>query len=432
MTAAQDPSRGYRLLPAPPVCGPRQLTVTIRRPHGAVNATIMMWSDDSKILAQPRTHSYEAELAAKVEDIAGLAAQLLSRWQEFVEYQPVGREHRPLEVAPHTNLTDLSRRPRAELLAQVTDLARAGAHLLKQLLAGSDPELVRLRRHLLGVLERQDLRIRFDSDLDIPWPMLALDTGRALTGGRLTADPFSLFLGWRHQIETAKKSYLTDYWYVSQRTEPVSSLNADEDLMSVAGAAEVQALLDERTDLTERWFRSDLLEDLALQDLDEDIMYFFCHGQYTAQGDRTWLSLSLSDAPKFNATMLDQYRAPHTEANAEDAEVIFFHPLVLLNVCFAGAPATVGFADLAGTFIKHGALGVLAPQIAMPRVVGAEFALQFLTRYICGGKTAGAALLKTVRWFTKNYRNPLPLAYSLFCGLDSRLAPVARKGADAR
>lgn len=421
----QDPSRGYRLLPEAPACAPRELTVTLRSPARDV-VLISMWSETG-LLPQPRAASHHARLTIGADEISSLSARLISRWQQFVQFEPVAGANRLREKKPYLRNADLTGRPQAELLAQVSELAREGAYLLGELLAGEERELARFRGYLLSVLESEDLRIRFDSDLGVPWPMLAVGYERLLEGGRLTGDPFRLFLGHRHQVESTSGAY-AEYWWVSDRQRAVGSANLDSDLKNVPLANDVLKLLDSRLELTERHFSHELLPDLARPVLDEDVMYFFCHGSYEEHGDRRWHALRLSDELPIDAPLVDGYRKPHTEAAARRGAVALFHPLVVLNTCFAGAPATTGFTGLSAAFVRHGALGVLAPQIAMPQVFGAEFALRFLTSYLDEGLTAGLALLETVRWFAATYRNPLALAYGLVCGLDSRAGTSPQKG----
>lgn len=421
----QDPSRGYRLLPAVPACAPRELTVTLRSPARDV-VLISMWSETG-LLPQPRATSHHARLTIGADEISSLSARLISRWHQFVQFQPVPGTNRLREDKPYLHNADLTGRPRSELLAQVSELAREGAYLLGELLAGEERELVRFRGHLLNVLESEDLRIRFDSDLGVPWPMLAVGYERLLEGGRLTGDPFRLFLGHRHQVESTSGAY-ADYWWVSDRHRAVGSANLNSDLNKVPLADDVLKLLDSRLELTERRFSHELLPDLAQPVLDEDLMYFFCHGTYEEHVGHTWHALRLSDELPIDAPLVDGYRKPHTDAAARRGAVALFHPLVVLNTCFAGAPATTGFTGLSAAFVRHGALGVLAPQIAMPQVFGAEFALRFLTCYLDEGLTAGLALLETVRWFAATYRNPLALAYGLVCGLDSRVVTSPQEG----
>ncbi|MFE6776866.1 hypothetical protein [Streptomyces sp. NPDC057702] len=457
LTIRQDPSDGYRLLPVSPAREPRDLVVCIRLPGGG-QPMISLWGD-TEILPRSRTREHWALLESDVRDIRDLSAQLLADWKAFVDYQP---SDPAAGIRPYAAGADLSTRPPGEVRSHVTELARGGSHLLEELLDGNDPNLVRLRTVLLSALHRRDLRIRFDSDLDLPWPLLALDGPAPAPSGPpphvlsydthsphapaaaapyaadvsappapvATPDPhdlpglFDLFLGHRHLVEAASGAYETDFYYVASRSRPVSSANVDHRLRKTPRATEVHKLLDDRTELTERTHSDVLLADLAMAGFDEDLMYFFCHGAVIGDGDAAWQAFQLTDARSVHAGRIDSTRKRHTEANRRQGAFVPFHPMVVLNVCYAGSPMTGRFASLAGSFIRHGAQGVLAPHIAVPKVFGVEFALGFLTRYVVDRAAAGTAVRDTVRWFAAEYHNPLGLIYGLQCGLDSRLAPA--------
>ncbi len=230
---------------------------------------------------------------------------------------------------------------------------------------------------------------------------------------------FDLFLGHRHLIEAASGAYETDFYYVANRARLVSSANVDHRLRKTPRVAEVHKLLDDQTELTERTH-----SDALLADFDEDLMYFFCHGAVISDGDATWQAFQFTDARSVHAGRIDSTRKRHTEANRRGGAFVPFHPMVVLNVCYAGSPVTGRFASLAGSLIRHGAQGVLAPHIAVPQVFGVEFALRFLTRYLVDRAAAGTAVRDTVRWFAAEYHNPLCLIYGLQCGLDSRARPT--------
>ena len=58
----------------------------------------------------------------------------------------------------------------------------------------------------------------------------------------------------------------------------------------------------------------------------------------------------------------------------------------------------------------------------MPQAFAAEYALEFLTRYLSGEETAGAIAHAVARHFADELHNPLGFAYALHCGMDARLA----------
>ncbi|TVZ79068.1 hypothetical protein [Streptomyces sp. BK340] len=315
LVADQDPSRSYRLLPAPPACAPRELTVTLRKaPRDSLQ--ISMWSETG-LMPQPRGGSHHALLTIDADRLDKLSARLISRWQRFVQFTPMSETNRPREKDPYKRHADLSGRPKSEVLAQVTDLVREGGYLLTELLAGEDEDggLPRFRSHLLQALKYQNLRIRFDSpDVGVPWPMLAVGSESLLADGRLTDDPFRLFLGYRHQIEATAGAH-PDFWWVANRGHAVGSANLDDDLKNVPLAEDVLGLLRNRLKLTERRFSHDLLPELARPVLDEDLMYFFCHGAYEEQGGHTWHALRLSDDMPIDEELVNSFRKPYSRAH---------------------------------------------------------------------------------------------------------------------
>ncbi|UUA18033.1 hypothetical protein [Streptomyces sp. CRCS-T-1] len=426
LTARRNASQGYRRLPEPPVSEHKDLVVVLRCPPGAQRTTIIMWG---KKLQEPRTGMHTVELAKGRADLTAQCAQLIAEWQRFVDYEPSTTERRTRE-APYTHVADLSGRPDGEVEENVAELAWHGARFLTRLLEGHG-RVASFRDQLLALLRHQDLRIRFDSDVAIPWQMLALPSGPETADPPREGDAFHRFLGHRHQIETTSPdTYDMAYWYEGIRSEHVSSINANESLMEkVPKAKDLADLLARRTRVTERFTRAQLLKDLRKPVLDEDIMYFFCHGGYEFQGGHSWHSLRLSDPAPLDPDHIDGYRSQFTES-AQDSPVIF-HPLVLLNVCSSGAPGNDGSLRFASVFVKHGAVGVLAPHISMPQNFGAEFALKFLEHYVVERRRAGEAAQNCVHWFAKTYRNPLALAYSLCCGLDTRLPATTEEASTA-
>ncbi len=108
-----------------------------------------------------------------------------------------------------------------------------------------------------------------------------------------------------------------------------------------------------------------------------------------------------------------------------------FQPFVVLNACHAGVPAGGGdLAFLGRELIHAGARGVLGPQIEMPQVFAAEYALEFVTRYLHGAETAGAIAHAVARRFADELCNPLGLAYALHHGMETRLERAAGDPAD--
>ncbi|MEV8432126.1 hypothetical protein [Streptomyces chartreusis] len=365
-----------------------------------------------------------AILDVRPEKVQRLGLALRRRWQaEFVSARPWMPDGKPDPGRPdHPYATQVDLTGKDEELRPVLDeLATQGAHLLFDvLLADFNLRALWVRQVLIEVLGRKDLRVRFDSDvLFLPWPLLCLP--RDPTAGSDLDALFLRFLGHRHQIEQTGGYYpeLPDPQEpMLPLASPSVSLNHDTgvDAAGRTKAAEVAAVLRTDTTFVERRTRQDLLDDIVAGKLDEQFMYFWCHGRFrSAETEAPLLVVQLSDGRDIDAhTLL-------ARQGAADGTLLRRNPLVLLNACYAGIPGDAELAYLGGALIQAGAAGVLGPQIEMPQLFAAEYALLYVTRYLSGEETAGTIAHNLARHFADVHRNPLGLAYALHCGMDNRL-----------
>lgn len=438
----QDPSHGFTSLPDALTQGPD------------VTVCLDVLGDDrlrARLYgpAVPSLHGTEhrVDLDVRPAEVRAAAARLCRLWKEhLVEHRPSADDGRPVPDEPETpyaSLVDLRSRPAAELSAIVAELALAGSELLYgTLLDGTDPRIERFRSYLTDALARRDgLRVRFDSDLHVPWPMVCLapedvppepEPAAPASSADPGPDPlpglFHRFLGHRHQIEQTGGAYP---WLTGLREAPdvpAVSLNHDTrvDRTGRTKAADVAALLAKGTRFEERTTWQELASALARDDLCEQLMYFWCHGLFASDGPQPpSLALSLTDRKVIDAhTIRDRRRRFGVDSP--------FQPFVVLNACYAGLPEGGGDAKfLSRAFVDAGARGVLGPQIEMPQVFAAEYALEFLTRYLHGTETAGSIALAVARHFADELRNPLGLAYALHHGMDTRLERASAPSSDA-
>ncbi|WP_461031671.1 CHAT domain-containing protein [Streptomyces mayteni] len=345
-----------------------------------------------------------------------MAARLRSIWRDkLVRYQPVDAEGMPVGGHPFSEAMDLS--PHADEARRLTaELADEGQYLLERLLDGTGREMAGFRAYLTDILASEEgLRVSFDSDLHLPWPMLAVPPpqGHPLHHG---------FLGYRHQVEqTGASAYPAIHVEATSRPFPVTSLNTDSTLDTVGRAPDVRKLLEERSQLTVRTHSEGLLGALAEPVLDEDVMYFWCHGAFVDNGSpHPHLAVRLSDSQPIDAALMERKRRRHV-----DSADAFFHPFVLLNACHSGQTSPEpGLEHLGSALVNLGADGVLGPQIEIPQLFASEYAFEFLDRYLTGDSTAGEIAMALAQQFTDRFHNPLALTYSVYCGIDSRLETV--------
>lgn len=435
----QNPSDGFRRLPHLETTEP-DLRVSFDLIQGGRIRARM----SGPVLWALRIGEHRADLAASPAEVRAAAARLRGRWKEvLVDHQPVDGQGRPLSgrLRPYASSADLSGEPEAELRKALSELTRSGASVLFDvLLGGDDPHTERFRMYLGEALAGEGLRIRFDSDaLHLPWPMLCLEPDDAPeTLDRL----FARFLGHRHQIEHTGDAYVSlahrplegrtvrakfgqwrsrqASWFAQWRIgrgKAVVSLNHDIAVGARTRAQEVADALSAGTHYTVRTTYDDLVRDLAREDLDEQLMYFWCHGRFVSNHpEPAYLAIQLSDGQIFDGHSVRELRAQYRLVPTP------FRPFVVLNACHGGVSA--GDADrsfLGRRLIEYGAQGVLGPQIEMPQMFAAEYALEFVTRYLRGKDTAGKITLDLARHFAARYRNPLACAYALHCGMDARV-----------
>ncbi|MDL2077190.1 CHAT domain-containing protein [Streptomyces sp. GXMU-J15] len=405
----QDPSRGFTTLPDQLTRAP-DITVCVES-VGEDRVRARFYGP-----AVPSLHGTEhrVDLLVRPADVRLAAARLCRMWKEhFVDHRP---EDDPENT--YATLVDLRSRPLGEVYDIVEELALVGSEFLNgTLLGAADERVERFRDYLTEALgSRDNLRVRFDSDLHVPWPMVCLEQ-RVARGAGLNA-LFPRFLGYRHQIEQTGGAYP---WLTGLRDAPdvpAVSLNHDTrlDRRGRTRAADVTAVLAKGTRFAERTTYRELVDALGRHDLCEQLMYFWCHGHFVPNGSQpASLALRLTDNKTIDAqTVKDRRRRYGSESP--------FQPFVVLNACHAGVPEGGGdHKFLSGALIEAGARGVLGPQIEMPQAFAAEYALEFLTRYLGGAGTAGEIAHTLARYFADELRNPLGLAYALHHGMDTRL-----------
>lgn len=290
----QDPSRGFT----------RRPDLTVRHPdlvlaldaHADDHIRARMYGP----AAPPSATEHALKLNVKPAAVIAAAAHLRALWKrELVDFQPVDGRGIPVggrPYFPYATCPDLTAEPREELRGILEELARQGSHLLYgELLGDGGQGTRRFGEILTGALSREEpLRIRVDSDLVLPWPMLALPEDTASGPGGPVGDAFRRFLGYRHQIEQTGGHHpslpaLPDLLDPADNEHarlppplPVVSLNHDQgiDPEGATRAAEVESALATGTVRVERTRCDELLGALRSGGLDEQLMYFWCHGHF--------------------------------------------------------------------------------------------------------------------------------------------------------
>ncbi|MEV0938626.1 SAV_2336 N-terminal domain-related protein [Streptomyces phaeochromogenes] len=360
-------------------------------------------------LALPSEAIHRVRLTARAAAVHAASARLRRLWEEVVAAAP-----------------SLQTLPPEESREALDELALAGQELLfKVLLGGQDPDITNFRERLAETLSSHEgLRVRFDSELSIPWPMLCLrqqDIPQSASDSG-SAAVYRRFLAHRHQIE--QTAGLTPRFNIPNEPPDVPSVSLNHDLQldrqGRTRASEVAALLTSDTRCVVRTTGAELLHALDDRELSEHLMYFWCHGNFVSDGPGPPSPvLRLTDSLPIDAHTIRQRRRPFEGDGS-------FQPFVVLNASYTGEPsADTDLVSFVEAFLRAGAKGVLVPQIEVPQAFAAEYALQFLTRYMSGDQTAGKAVHTAAQNFADNLHNPLGFAYALYWGMDARMERAA-------
>jgi hypothetical protein len=160
--------------------------------------------------------------------------------------------------------------------------------------------------------------------------------------------------------------------------------------------------------VTEHPTINDLYTLLSDADTAAQIIYFYCHAVSNLPGEKDGVSGSkivLSDGA---ATLNDLNDfAPLDKPPLKSA------PLVFLNCCQSAELSPYLYDGLVPYLITRGARGVIGTEVDTPALFAAEFAKEFITRFVAGGPKLGELLLDMRREYLLNKNNVMGLVYAL-------------------
>lgn len=153
----------------------------------------------------------------------------------------------------------------------------------------------------------------------------------------------------------------------------------------------------------------DLYDLLNNADAPTQLLYFYCHAVSNIPGEKGGVDSSrviLSDGP----VPLDELNiyAPTNRPPLKQA------PLVFLNACQSAELSPYLYDGLVPYLITRGARGVLGTEVDTPALFAAEFAQEFLKRFVAGGQTLGELLLDMRRSYLTQKNNVMGLLYALY------------------
>jgi len=148
-------------------------------------------------------------------------------------------------------------------------------------------------------------------------------------------------------------------------------------------------------------------------DTPTQLLYIYCHAMSNLPGEKGGVAgskLLLSDG----AVTLDDLnmRAPIRGPIMKAA------PLVFLNACQGAELSPYLYDGLVPYLIARGARGVIGTEVDTPALFAAEFAKEFLTKFIAGDTTLGDLLLEMRRKYVLEKNNVMGLVYALYSSGD--------------
>jgi hypothetical protein len=312
--------------------------------------------------------------------------------------------------------------PKEELEANELDLARAGHKLFRLLFCNGDEELKVIADLLVdGLTSREQVLAFHSNEVLAPWWALYVPPeGTALRGEGARCDP-SGFWGYKHLIEhqfreqgftrNADRSLIRiphgDPVIVSANVDPT----LDDEHSSCVST--VISFLEQEPGFTvnQRHTKDDLDAGMRGQ-LTEHVIYFCCHGVIAVSDSGTRVhQLLLKDGKPiresdFREWLLDRF--------------FDTNPVVFLNTCHGGLMSSQSYTSIGPTLLERKANCIIGPQIGLPKVFAAEYAISLLGQLL-QGEPLGTSMRLLTRSYLDDHRNPLGLIFGSYAGLDARL-----------
>lgn len=300
----------------------------------------------------------------------------------------------------------------------MTSLAEAGESLFKVLFSSGGKDLNEIRDIIVAALLNDEQVVAFHSeDVLAPWPMLYVaDLEESALGGAGLWQA-ERFLGYKHLIEHQFRRVTSESIIYPQDSKVWASLNVDDriDRRGTAFVRPVEMLLQARAQVCGR--RTDKRTVAAAfksREFRDQIIYFGCHGHVVGSGSSGRLQgeLRLADDRAIRSSDIISWLAERLPSN----------PVVIVNSCAGGAMGSPFYTTFARDLLARGANCLIGPQIDIPVCFAADYAVHLLDQFLVPQVRLGEVVRELSRTFLDTYSNPLGLTYSLYRGIDTRLA----------
>jgi hypothetical protein len=143
------------------------------------------------------------------------------------------------------------------------------------------------------------------------------------------------------------------------------------------------------------------------------LLYFYCHAESVLPGEAGGVAGSKVILSDGTVQLMDlDIFAPTNRPPLKQA------PLVFLNACQSAELSPYLYDGLVPYLVAKGARGVLGTEVNTPALFAAEFAQEFLKRFVAGGKSLGEILLDLRCEYLTEKHNVMGLVYALYSSGD--------------
>lgn len=306
-------------------------------------------------------------------------------------------------------------------------LAKQGYLLYNKLFnsPSSTAEVKKLGKELKQLSQKNTLKIDISSEqFVLPWTLLYDGERPKEDGSNVSIDNF---WGFKHQIaylpEFKTQSLVSiDYVITPSDQFDLSFVcnNAIDGQMQRPLVADQSKFLKTLTgvQVNEYPTRDDLYALLTDTSVTPDLIYFYCHAVSNLPGEKGGVAGSKLVLTDGAATLDDlNFAAPL------DEDPLSSSPLVFLNCCQSAELSPFLYDGIVPYLLAKGARGVLGTEVDTPAVFAAEFAKEFLTRFLAGGVSLGDLLHQMRREYALGKNNVMGLVYSLYSHGELYVAP---------
>lgn len=356
--------------------------------------------------------AYVARLPLPQQTVDAAISDCWDSWREAViEKVYHGRK-------PYLSSVDQRSLEQSKFDDTMMSLAEAGDSLFKVLFSSGGKDLDEIRNIIVTALLGDEQIVAFHSeDVLAPWPMLYIgdpETGKFGNAGLWQAERF---LGYKHLIEHQFRRVTSETVIHPQNSRVWASLNVDDriDGGGTAFVRPVEMLLQSRAQVCgRRTDKRSLAAAFKSREFKDQIIYFGCHGHVVGSGSSGRLQgeLRLADDKAIRSSDIISWLVERLPSN----------PVVIVNACAGGAMGSPFYTTFARDLLARGANCLIGPQIDIPICFAADYAVHLLDRFLVPQARLGEVVRELSRTFLDDYSNPLGLTYSLYRGIDTRLA----------